>query len=57
MKAGALDHANIAHPKMQQRQQNCHGFLLVPRQHKRKRQVIYATPERIRQRACNLRAE
>ena len=40
--------ANILDPQMQQRQQNAHCLLLIPREHQRQRQVVDPAAERLR---------
>ena len=41
--------ANILDAQMQQRQQDTHRLLLIPRKHQRQRQVVDPTAERLRQ--------
>ena len=41
--------ANILDPQMQQRQQDAHRLLLIPREHQRQRQVVDPAAERLRQ--------
>ena len=43
--------ANILDPQIQQRQQNAHRLLLIPRKHHGKRQLVHAAAERLRRNA------
>ena len=42
--------ANILDPQIQQRQQNAHRLLLIPRKNHGQRQIVHAAVERLRQR-------
>ena len=53
-KAGKRAEPDVANAQVQQRQQNRHGLLLIPRQDQRKRQVVHAAVERLGQRQGDL---